>query len=369
MGWSEKRYRQEIARMKEQISDEEYFLSERYRYLLRKMAEQITGDHFSAVHTYAAPESGVRGWYDGQRIGINIANDVTSSFEKKELKKKSLVGYLGHECGHTNYSRTALRSNYLAGIKDEHRLYPRPPVAESEEEEQSLGELKKAFQDGQPFVILIYYHLAAYVQNFLEDLYVEERMCRNYPGNVRQGILLNRNRWMDLSESIKVQKDEGGMDTAVMMNLLVQSALCGSINAWDGQEEPYLKWLESIRPYLERAPYEEDASYRFHATNQILLKMWKFIREDAKRLENEQKERKEKEENEKKEQEQQKGQRDEDSPGDGEPEKEDAGKGQQKGSKDAEKGKGQDNGKTFPDDFRIPEKTTALNREAGNGRR
>lgn len=326
MGWSEKKYRQEIARMKEQISDKEYFLSERYQHLLRKMAAQITKDHFSKVHTYAASESGIRGWYDGKRIGINIANDVTRSFEKKELKNKSLIGYLGHECGHKNCSRMDLRKKYLTGIKDEHRLYPHPPVAESEEEEQSLVELKEAFQEGQPFVILVYYHLAEYVQNFLEDLYVEETMCRDYPGNIRQGILLNRNRWMDLSESIKAQKDESNMDTAVMMNLLVQSALCGSINAWDGQAEPYLEWLESIQPYLERAPYEDDESYRFHATNQILLKMWDFIREDAKRLEDEHKERKEKDEKRQKEQQGEK--QDEDSPGNGgQEEKEDASKG------------------------------------------
>ena len=42
MGWNEKKYRREINRSKEQLTDKETFLSARYRELLRKMASQIT---------------------------------------------------------------------------------------------------------------------------------------------------------------------------------------------------------------------------------------------------------------------------------------------------------------------------------------
>ena len=36
--------------------------------------------------------------------------------------------------------------------------------------------------------------MASFVQNMLEDAYVERKMCKMYPGSIRRGILQNRVR-------------------------------------------------------------------------------------------------------------------------------------------------------------------------------
>ena len=38
---------------------------------------------------------------------------------------------------------------------------------------------------------------ASFIQNMLEDVYVEEIMCSRYPGSIQRGILQNRMRNME----------------------------------------------------------------------------------------------------------------------------------------------------------------------------
>lgn len=285
MKWTEKDYRQKIRQMKEQISDEEMFLSERYQELLRKMSAQITKDHFRNVHTYRNDEPELAGWCDGNTIGINIENIMTQSFQNKELKNKSLVGILGHECGHKNFSNSYLREKYLEGILKEHKFYPHSPVPETEGEKESLESLKECFQCEVYTVIRLVYNAAAYLNNLLEDVYVEEKMCRWYPGSIRRGILMNRIRNSDLIISLKKQMEMGRARTEIMLNVITQYTLSGSVNDWEGVGQEYIECLDLCIPVINEAVSVEKESVRFEATNQILLKIWKFIKADVDEVE------------------------------------------------------------------------------------
>lgn len=285
MKWTEKDYRQKIRQMKEQISDEEMFLSERYQELLRKMSAQITKDHFRNVHTYRNDEPELAGWCDGNIIGINIENIMTQSFQNKELKNKSLVGILGHECGHKNFSNSYLRKKYLEGILKEHKFYPHSPVPETEGEKESLESLKECFQCEVYTVIRLVYNTAAYLNNLLEDVYVEEKMCRWYPGSIRRGILMNRIRHSDLIISLKKQMEMGRARTEIMLNVITQYTLSGSVNDWEGVGQEYIECLDLCIPVINEAVSVEKESVRFEATNQILLKIWKFIKADVDEVE------------------------------------------------------------------------------------
>lgn len=281
MKWTEKNYRQKIRQMKEQISDEEIFLSERYQELLRKMSAQITRDHFRNVHIYRDDEPESAGWCDGNMVGINIDNILTQSFYNKELKNKSLVGILGHECGHKNYSNSYLREKYLDGILKEHKFYPHSPVPEAEGEKECLEALKECFQNEEYTVIRLVYKTAAYLNNLLEDVYVEEKMCRQYPGSIRQGIQMNRTRHSDLIISLKKQMEMGRARTEIMLNVITQYTLSRSVNDWEGVGQEYTECLDLCISVINRAVKAVQESARFEATNQILLKIWKFIKADV----------------------------------------------------------------------------------------
>lgn len=83
------------------------------------------------------------------------------------------------------------------------------------------------------------------------------------------------------------------LETTALSELLMEFAVSGSINVWNGEDEACLKCMEACRPYLEKIRSEDRAPYRFLLTNQILLKMWGFIQKDAEKLKEEEKKEKE----------------------------------------------------------------------------
>lgn len=91
---------------------------------------------------------------------------------------------------------------------------------------------------------------AAFIQNMIEDVYIEEIMCRRYPGSIRRGILQNRMRNMERVPSMKVQLKEGYRKISVMLNLMAQYSLTGTVNNWEMETDILLDLLEETNRLL-----------------------------------------------------------------------------------------------------------------------
>lgn len=289
MKWTEEDYRRAIRRAKEEMSDNEVFLSERYQHLCAKMAKQLTSGRLNEVCMQAEDGGGAAGRYDGKRIYINVLNPVTQSFPTKELKGRSLVGILGHECGHANYSSIPLRRKYLQGIAVQHKLYPAFPQAGSRAEKESRARMEKELSAGRSAVLRITLETAAFLHNLLEDVYIEEKMCARFQGSIRQGICMNRERDLDCCRSVNTMVQRGAGKTQVMLSILAQYIQSGSVNSWDGMEEPFEKCLKSCKPVMDKAVKADNGEERITATNRLLLKLWPFIQADADQLEEQRK--------------------------------------------------------------------------------
>ena len=93
-------YRERIKEEQKKLSPSQVFFSEGYRKLFRDLANEVAGEKLEQLLLYQSTEDGLAGWNDGKRIGINIGNLITGSFLELEQKSDSLIGILGHECGH-----------------------------------------------------------------------------------------------------------------------------------------------------------------------------------------------------------------------------------------------------------------------------
>lgn len=284
MKWQNKDLRSEILKMKREMTDELVFLSDQYLKLLCRIAKQITRTHFKNIHI-DNDRSLPAGCYNGSSISVNLANPITQSFPSKELKNKSLIGILGHECGHENYSNSYLRTKYLNGILAERKIYPHAPMPKSPEEQQALKSMQKEFDRERSAAVILYGELAGYLSNVLEDIYIEHRMCGRFPGNIKEGIMLNNMRIVEMAESVRSMLNGGQRKSIVVMNMITQYAISGQINCWDGADQEYLDCLEACKPLIDKAVREPEESARYIATNQILLKMWDFVMEDAMNME------------------------------------------------------------------------------------
>ena len=102
-------YRKRICAEKEKLTPEKVFHTPQYRDLLTSIGHEITGGKLTTLRLYDDKNSGIAGWNQGETVAVNLGNQITSSFLTLELKSDSLIGILGHECGHYRYTDSALR--------------------------------------------------------------------------------------------------------------------------------------------------------------------------------------------------------------------------------------------------------------------
>lgn len=217
-------YRKRICAEKEKLTPEKVFHTPQYRDLLTSIGHEITGGKLTTLRLYDDKNSGIAGWNQGETVAVNLGNQITASFLTLELKSDSLIGILGHECGHYRYTDSALRKRYA-----EHMLngswYPKEPVPENAQEKEALDAMNVHFERKDKAILSIFLQTASYLSNLLNDMYIEEKMCALFPGSIRRGILMNRDRnveWLPtLREMLETEKDR----LSILMNLCAQYAL------------------------------------------------------------------------------------------------------------------------------------------------
>lgn len=287
-----------LQQEKAAIPDREVFLSERYIRLLKTVAGEIMDGKPAKVMVYADPTDQLGGWCDGKQIAVNIMNSFTQSFPTVSLRSDSILGILGHECGHMNFTDSSLRKKYLEQM-EKGDWYPAAPKPACEKEKEGLQKMEKCFQNKDAVALSVLATAASYIHNSLEDVFVEEEMCRRYPGSIKRGILLNRRRRLEQFPSVKKQIAMGFKKLSILLNLVTQHALSEKINNWDEYKGEETAILEELGPIIEKAVASETTMERVLATNQMLLKLWNPIWEEIenmqKGLEAEQKESHEKE--------------------------------------------------------------------------
>lgn len=264
------------------LSDYEFFTSPRFMRLLHHVGKEITDRHNAKVRTYGAPDENRAGYFEGTYTYINVLNEITQSFPSLELRGESVLGVLGHECGHQNYSSIYLRKKYVEGISNG-ILYPYFPEPRSEKERLYAEQMKELFVRKDRIAIELYLTMAAPLHGLLEDVYIEERMMKRFPGSIRRGIQGNRKRIMERYDSVK-KLDKGGDKLGTMASVLTEYMFTKRVNAWDGEIKLYADFLRECIPLIHQAAHDVRESSRFIATNQILLAIWPLLLEKIEEL-------------------------------------------------------------------------------------
>lgn len=287
-----KNFRQRVISEKEKLLPEDVFTSASYQKMLKGLTRVLTDSDFNKVSVSLDCKSGLAGSYGPDGIVLYIRNPLTKSFPTMELKNRSIVGILAHECGHRNYSSIEDRIQYLAAIEGG-MWYPEPPTAENEKEKDNFSQMMVCFSNQDKTALHLIGVVASAIQNQLEDVFIEGLMCSKFEGSICHGIQQNRERKLEQIPSLKEQFRAGHEHLAVMINLVVQYALSGEYNNWDEYQGELLDVLESVKPVIDAAVTEKNQKGRIIATNRILLKMWKILQDKIAEIEKQQEEEQE----------------------------------------------------------------------------
>lgn len=158
-----------------------------------------------------------------------------------------------------------------------------PTFLSDDEFNEKYQELKQHRDDGFPDLpkaaetCLTLSRCAAQFNNILEDIYIEARMCEEYPGTFKQGIQINNLRMSELIPSIQEQIDCGYQPFSIMSNLILSYCRTGNINNRTNYSGEYTDTLSDCMDYIDDALIATQGKERFRASNYLLVLCWNYI--------------------------------------------------------------------------------------------
>lgn len=277
---SHKRIEKIIQEKAGSMTDREFFTSSAYAEYLMDIAETISGRYWRPMpvrvcwddspHAFAADT-------DNKRIRINAANPITSAMKTRPLRALSVIGFLAHELGHVLYTDFPTYRQYQMDLKLGKLSFA--PSGIAPEWEGALREVKEALNASDPAAVETVMEAAHRINNILEDAYIEWRVCEEYPGKFRSGILLNNAKNLEYLPPVQKQFEDGNAPFAILLNLLIQHYKNGGIKEQDGYEGEFREVMDDCIPVFESARYDADVNRRLQAVNWLLVRLWPYIRE------------------------------------------------------------------------------------------
>ena len=144
--------------------------------------------------------------------------------------------------------------------------------------QKSQTEIMDALQEKDKAVSLTLQTCAASLQNILEDVYIEARMCAAFPGSFRKGIQLNNLRMVEQIPDLHEQLSQNYQPFTIATNLLLAYCRSGTISNRFQSDSEYLDVLTDGMEYIDTALEAPSIKERLTATNCLLVLFWDFIK-------------------------------------------------------------------------------------------
>ena len=287
MRTSHKRINDLIRDEKSKLTDEQIFASSSYAAYLTDIAEVASQRYKRKLKVKTDwnenPGADVA-FTDNKVIYINCGNRLTAQYPTRELKSLSLIGFVGHEIGHILYTDFTSLGVFMQAV-DNGTMYPSKPTDLEDEEVQNMEEYLEVISEKDEKKNMIIKYVLHSIANILEDVYIEERLCHDFPGKFKTAIRLNNVKLTEDSPSITYQVDNEVPNIAILINTILQYARIGDFNNDGGYKGELTDVFYDCMSLIDEVIGQTDARCRYDSANRILLKMWKYVKEWIEQLE------------------------------------------------------------------------------------
>lgn len=269
-----------INDVQSKITDEELFISDKFEAYLEDIAEVVSKRYKRPIklrlfHNENDPFTAAT---DNRTITINTGNNVIGNVGNKYTKANVIIGLLGHELGHINFTDFYLMEVFKRKIS-RGSFYPKNPIPQNSTEKASLDEINELLKAKDEVATGVIISILCMLENILEDAYIELRMCNEFQGKLKKCIMMLRALSIDNTSSILEQIDAKYDRIAIVMNLILSYATSGRINNDGNYSGEYLDKLTECIIDIDNAIYSDDIKDRFNSSLQILLKIWNYVKE------------------------------------------------------------------------------------------
>lgn len=267
-----------LHQMKDSVTDRELFLSAQYGNALSVYARALAKEkNIQMKVDYNLLLESETAYTDGKQIYLNTGNCITNQLPDRKQKIRSHEGMVAHECGHIRFSDMNRRRTYVKGYS-EGIIFPEPPIAGTAQDRKNWCEIRALLDRKDMAAIGVLRKLAADLNNILEDVYIEMMMSYEYQGSVRSALRMNADLIVSSIPDESLRKMKGDEGLAIMVDLILRYARMGRTEAERGYSKAYIRSLNQCRGIIDGAVVSQDPDSRFRAANQLILKLWKYVK-------------------------------------------------------------------------------------------
>lgn len=277
-----KRVKQLLNEKRSKITDRQFFTSRILALHFEDMAIAQTRryKYNRRVHVDLMwkPKEDIIARTDNLTIKINAGHPIITKSRVRTDRYDLVCGLFAHELGHCLYTDFLTAQTYMNFLKV-YKWYPQPPVLKTGTDirnEQALWEYAKA----EPEHLNMLCYLAHYIENILEDGYIESRVLTRFTG--RLGIcldILRERQWAEglTLTQLKEYEEDGGHIAMSVLQSILSYVKFGQIKYGDEPlSDERIQAVFELLPELDSAITDTSAKNRWSVTNQILVRCWPY---------------------------------------------------------------------------------------------
>lgn len=269
-----KDFRKKVAEAKDNITDKDFFLSESCGVYLQNLATAITKEYSTGIdiHIQWTDDPVIAYATDRGDITINLNNEFMQKAETRIKKLVAQKGLILHECGHllfTDFHLNISRENAFFKRK----LFPTPSGAAATEFISDLQSMN--LQN-----VNLFYKILDYIDNSLEDGFIENMILKSVPGEGKCLMLL-RDYQLDEFPSVEAQLEEGKAEYIIALNSLLSYAKYEKIKCND-VSIPAIKFITTHKGEIHKITHTYKAYDRMKLVNELFCEFYVYLKQEKK---------------------------------------------------------------------------------------
>ena len=219
---------------------------------------------------------------DNEYIRINSGNKLVTTVKGRENRYWIVCGLFAHEAGHVLYTDFLAQQSFCNSFS-RNKWYPLAPPLTTLDQKIAEREIWD-YVDDDPRNRQVLLNILLTINNVIEDGYIENRVLNAFPGSLGYALeTLREKHFSDMptvTELIEQENDGEAHIFQSILQIMLSYAKFGEIKYG---EEPLsderIQTVFGLIGDIDAALFNRSGKERLMATNMVLIKCWKYIKD------------------------------------------------------------------------------------------
>lgn len=274
-----------VAKAKGKMTEQEYFESREFYDHLVEMFKFMTRCEKKANILIQDMGNGMTAGTDGMSVFLNWNSSIQKKFPTFKLKVLSVIGMFYHEVGHMLYTDFDTINYYVNRIKND-GIFDTGVASMLQQEKEDVEYFLQLKPEYKRYVYLVYRNIS----NIIEDIWMENKICQEFQGTIKNAITINRIRIAEDKPTLKRMIDDERGDASIVSNLILCYASSGLIPNPHNLHTEHIDVLNLAKPYVDAGISANEVWGRINAATNVFLCMWQIIKDEIEEKEEEEQE-------------------------------------------------------------------------------